>query len=215
MKYDFIDASLVFEGEEGSMPVPPEDAVVANNLPDEYRYATLHKQMADRYDPVLYDVATRYVENWVTNSHFGRWALFTGDSGRGKTWAAAAVMNEIQRVYGSGRRVSAVWFPVAWKLRMLFDHQHFRNKESYRELYNRLHESELVVVDDLLHVAEYPSAKEFVYGLLDYRAQHRRATILTANALIAPGDWSHLEKAFSTPFARRIRQKAEGYTVVL
>jgi DNA replication protein DnaC len=197
------------------VPAPPKWVREHLRLPRRYQYATLANAVADDFNPVILSVARDYVEGYCYGdvAYYGLGALLTGDSGQGKTWAAAAIVNEIVRTVG--QRVTVEWLPVAWRLQELFDYQRFGRQEEYFDLRKRLFNCDILVVDDLMHASQYAPVKEFLMGLYDYRHQQRKPVITTANAIVPyvddDFDWSALEEAFNAPFVRRIVGDCSGF----
>ena len=115
--------------------------------------------------------AVKYAEN-----PDGRWLVLEGTYGCGKTHLAAAV--------GNARLERGDWVLFITAPDLL---DHLRGSYSpssemtYNETFERLRDTELLIIDDL--GVENPSewAQEKLFQLLDYRYSHRKHTIITTN----------------------------------
>ncbi|MEO1646315.1 MAG: ATP-binding protein, partial [Chloroflexota bacterium] len=115
--------------------------------------------------------AVNYAEN-----PDGRWLVLEGTYGCGKTHLAAAV--------GNARLERGDWVLFITAPDLL---DHLRGSYSpssemtYNETFERLRDTELLIIDDL--GVENPSewAQEKLFQLLDYRYSHRKHTIITTN----------------------------------
>lgn len=212
--YERIDGSFAVEGWDGiAIPVPPAEVRDRLMLPSRYAYATLHEEVAEPYKKGVLTVCRKYVEQFGDASFYGKWLTLAGTSGAGKTWGAAAVVNEIVMRFAADRQFDVYWLPVAWELPKLFDFRTFQQREEYGQMRRRIMGCDLLVVDDLLHAAEYSMVKEFLFGVYDYRHQHRKPILTTMNGDVRPDDWSVVEQAFNGPFARRLAGNSKGFTL--
>jgi DNA replication protein DnaC len=195
------------------IPVPSRYVRDRAGLPERYQFASLHADLWDEYSPVNLDVATRFVADWPYYQMMGTWVNFFGKSGAGKTHTAAAMVNEIILRHTKKNQFKAVWLPVA-RLGDLFNYRTFGKREEYYTLENDLRTCHLLVVDDLGHAADFPMVREYLFGIYDYRYQRKRPIITTANFRVSPTDWSEVERAFNEPFARRLRETAQGFNAI-
>jgi DNA replication protein DnaC len=215
-KHETMQGGLIREVWEGrEVPIPPKWVRDRNQLPKRYRFAVLAPETAGEYDPTVLEVAMRYAVAWPQVKAKGLWAIFTGDSGRGKTHAAAAIANEAQRLHGGTEGVSVEWLPVTCRLQELFDHRHFRRGEEYGALRRRLLGCDLLIVDDLLYAGQSAPVKEFLFGPYDDRYQKQKPIVTTMNADLTPEDWSAVDNVFNAAFRRRLQETAKGFTIVL
>ena len=104
------------------------------------------------------------------------WLLFTGGYGVGKTHLAAAIGNTVM---ARSERALFVLVPD------LLDHLRAayapHSIEPYDELFERLKNAPLLILDDLGAEAATPWAQEKLFMLLNHRYLHRLATVITTN----------------------------------
>jgi hypothetical protein len=195
-----------------NLPIPRPDVVDRLRLPEAYQHATLQKGGEERYRKGLLAACRGYVMEFDRVEAGGLWLTLAGTSGLGKSHGAAAVANEITTLHVPHRKFDIYWLATSWELPKLFDYRTFGMQEEYWRMRNRIMNCELLVVDDLLHAADYSMHKEFIFGVYDYRFQRRKMVITTLNGAIRPDDWSAVEAAFNGPFARRLAEKSTGFT---
>jgi len=118
-----------------------------------------------------YELAVRYAEE--PNG----WLLLTGTYGSGKTHLAAAIAN--YRVSIFGEQVMLITAPD------LLDHLRATygptSEVGYDELFDRIRNASLLVLDDLGAESPTPWAKEKLYQLLNHRYTRRLPTVITTN----------------------------------
>lgn len=117
-----------------------------------------------------YEAAQRFAEN----PH--GWLLLSGGFGVGKTHIAAAIGNEVIR---SGGEALFILAPD------LLDHLRAsfapNSPESYDELFDRLKNTPLLILDDLGAESSTPWAQEKLFQLLNHRYLRRLPTVITSN----------------------------------
>jgi len=117
-----------------------------------------------------YEAAQRFAEN----PH--GWLLLSGGFGVGKTHIAAAIGNEVVR---SGGEALFILAPD------LLDHLRAsfapNSPESYDELFDRLKNTPLLILDDLGAESSTPWAQEKLFQLLNHRYLRRLPTVITSN----------------------------------
>ncbi len=104
------------------------------------------------------------------------WLLLTGSFGVGKTHLAAAIGNEVTRLGGH---------PVFVLVPDLLDHlrSSFKpaSEEPFDELFERLKDTSLLILDDLGAESSTPWAQEKLFQLLNHRYLRRLPTVITSN----------------------------------
>jgi len=104
------------------------------------------------------------------------WLLFSGGYGVGKTHLAAAIGNE---VIGRGGEALFIITPD------LLDHLRStfapNSPETYDELFDRLKNTPLLILDDLGAESSTPWAQEKLFQLLNHRYLGRLPTVITTN----------------------------------
>lgn len=195
-----------------NFPIPRPEIVERLRLPEAYQHATLQKGGEERYRKGLLTAARNYVMEFDRVEADGAWLTLAGTSGVGKSHGAAAIANEIATLHVPHRQFDIYWLATSWELPKLFDFRTFGMKEEYWRMRNRIMDCNLLIVDDLLHAADYSMHKEFIFGVYDYRFQRKKMVVTTLNGVIRPDNWSAVEAAFNGPFARRLAEKSTGFT---
>lgn len=199
-----------------SVNVPPHSIRQHFNAPSRFHLASLDRSVEHLFDQSVFDICRKYVQEFQRHRKTGQSLALFGDTGVGKTWAAAAVLNEIVRIWADGGSVTTAWLSVPTDLPKLFQYEAFRKQPEYYALFNRYQQANILVIDDLLHMPahDFSKTKSFLYALLDYRYMRQRPVIITANAKVTKDDWSDIEDVMDGSFVRRIQQMTAGYTVV-
>lgn len=144
--------------------------------------------------------------NSFKQSHAGM--IFAGATGKGKTHYACAVANEIIHHWGKTSDVSVKFFNMNLHLPLLLDNRYFKRYDDYARTIRTLENCDLLIVDDLLHVANVEWAKEVLYRIYEARYSKELRTITTLNLNpFADGndaDWSAISNMFNDAFMRRV-----------
>lgn len=102
------------------------------------------------------------------------WLIFLGINGCGKTHLAAAVANYLRH---EGRSALFVVVPdLLDHLRSTFGPE---SKVSYDELFEKIKEAQVLILDDFGEQSATPWAQEKLYQLINYRYNARLATVVT------------------------------------
>ncbi len=104
------------------------------------------------------------------------WLLFSGGYGVGKTHLAAAIGNEVIRRGGEALFILAP--DLLDHLRATFAPN---SPETYDELFDRLKNTPLLILDDLGAESATPWAQEKLFQLLNHRYLRRLPTVITTN----------------------------------
>ena len=116
----------------------------------------------------------RYCENFKEFKESGRGLLLYGNVGTGKTYAAAAIANELIE---SGFNVLMTNFSkIINKLQSTFD-----GREEYL---NRLNDFDLLIIDDLAAERQTEYMQENIYNVIDSRYRSNKPLIITTNLTI-------------------------------
>jgi len=104
------------------------------------------------------------------------WLLLTGSFGVGKTHLAAAIANEVASLGGQ---------PLFILVPDLLDHLRSSfsptSEEPFDELFERLKDTPLLILDDLGAESPTPWAQEKLFQLLNHRYLRRLPTVITSN----------------------------------
>ncbi len=104
------------------------------------------------------------------------WLLFSGGYGVGKTHLAAAIGNEVIR--NGGEALFIIAPDLLDHLRSTFAPN---SAETYDELFDRLRNTPLLILDDLGAESATPWAQEKLFQLLNHRYLRRLPTVITTN----------------------------------
>jgi len=102
------------------------------------------------------------------------WLIFQGTNGCGKTHLAAAIANHLKQ---EGKPVLFIVVPdLLDHLRSTFSPD---SKTSYDELFERIKQVQVLILDDFGEQSVTPWAQEKLYQLINYRYNARLATVIT------------------------------------
>ena len=124
------------------------------------------------------------------------WITFTGPSGTGKTWLAAAIANRQIELERAALFVTAA--DLLDYLRGGFDAD---AEDSFIDLFSQVREAQLLVLDDLPARPSSPWGHDRLLQLLAYRHASRLPTVITVR-----GEFGHLEE-----FLRSRLETADGF----
>ncbi|HEX9057700.1 MAG TPA: ATP-binding protein [Ktedonobacterales bacterium] len=131
----------------------------------------------DTFDPRVQGVREAFDAARTFAANPDGWLILSGPTGVGKTHLAAAVAN-YQLAEGN-----SVFFSVVPEL---LDHLRAAfapgSEIPYDELFDRVRESGLLVLDDLGAENSTPWATEKLFQLMNYRYNYRMPTVITTNA---------------------------------
>lgn len=117
-----------------------------------------------------HDAARAYAENPQG------WLLLTGGFGVGKTHLAAAIGNYVAQ--GGGRPLLVLVPDLLDHLRSSYSPT---SEETYDELFDRLRDAPLLILDDLGSESSTAWAQEKLFQLLNHRYLRRLPTVITSN----------------------------------
>jgi DNA replication protein DnaC len=134
------------------------------------------------------------------------WLVLSGSVGCGKTHLAAAIANVCLE------RDSLVIFSTVPEL---LDHLRTAfapsNEMPYHELFDRIREAYLLVLDDLGVEHSTAWAAEKLFQIINYRYEYRMPTIITTNADLKGLDMRIQSRLFDIGLVRRCHIKAADY----
>ena len=174
--------------------------------PEDWHETTAIRDLIDRY---LFEFARYFPE--------GQAPILLGNSGAGKSRAAAAILNAVDK--GSNGRVTTAWFSVSESLNRLLDYRDMKFSDGYYSIYNPILTSDLIVMDDFSTLRDSPRLKEYFWMIFENRYLNQRSTILTGNFYIDEYEendfWHQMTRTFSVPFVRRIREVGKELTLIV
>lgn len=125
----------------------------------------------DGKNPYIMNISRNYVDNFPKMLQEGKGLLFFGDTGVGKTFAAACIANELTK---KGYPTMITNFS---KLINLINST-FEKKNAYIDDLNYF---ALIVIDDLATERNTETANEIVYNIIDSRVRSGLPLIITTN----------------------------------
>lgn len=165
------------------------------------------------FNKEMRQMCIEYCADWPALRSAGRGMVLAGPSGTGKTFSAAATLHGIHKRYNLEMPINAFWFSAVYSMQEMMDAKHFNNKDKYIDLYKKLTSYSLVVIDDLLHVADYVVAKQLMFAVYEARDQANLATITTMNGTFGKDDYGNVAKVFNEPFARKLVDNCTGFVL--
>ena len=167
---------------------------------------------------VIRTLIDRYLQGFAGYFAEGRAPLLLGNSGLGKSRAAAAILNAVR--IGSKGRYSTSWAPASEAMNLLLDAKDMRNTSMYALTYRTLMESDLLVLDDFTTLRDAPRLKEYFWIVTEARYNNNKPTIFTANFTIKMDDdiedfWHNVGTHFNTPFVRRLKEVGKELTLII
>lgn len=163
----------------------------------------------------LLGLCLQYWGNWPEHRDKGEGITLLGASGSGKSYAAAALANEILHAWGREQHVNIEWVSVPWAISELLDMKHFHMKEEFLSKKWWWYKADLLILDDIFQI---PAGNSFnvtaeIIAIYHYRMENLLPTVITGNT---DGDpWRVFEGVFNAPFARRVRDNCTGRTLIL
>jgi DNA replication protein DnaC len=167
---------------------------------------------------VIRTIVDRYLKNFEWYFERGQGPLFLGNSGLGKSRAAAAILNAVDR--GSNGRYTVSWCPVTQTLNTMLDARDMHNRDVYNNLYREIARSDLIVFDDFTTLRGSPRLKEYFWMFVEMRYSACLPTIFTANFTISQEEdieefWHNIATHFSTAFVRRLKELGSELTLIV
>ncbi len=197
--------------------LPEEVTFIAEGfrIPNKFAQANL-RDWGESDEDYTADLCRTYV-TWFDTGTDGM--LFSGPTGFGKTHYACAVINELIRVWSGELAISAFYFNLNADLPRLLEDKQFRRDAAYNSTLTKLLHSDILIVDDLLHVSNQEWAKAVLYRIYEARYASGLRTITTLNAKIEEGDegldWSPISDVYNDAFMRRVVEGAGNNIVRL
>jgi len=167
---------------------------------------------------VIRTILDAYLENFASLSGEGQAPVFLGNSGVGKSRAAAAILNAV--ILGSNGRYTGAWFSTSEVLNRLLDYRDMYNSSMYNIILTALKQTDIIVLDDFTTLRDAPRLKEYFWMILEARYVAQLPTVLTANFYINSDEdveefWHNMSNHFGVPFVRRIKEIGKGLTLIL
>ncbi len=155
---------------------------LGTTVPRRFRGLDFHRRPIADLDPTIVEYVREYCERIDENLDEGRGLWFHGDVGTGKTSLAMLVAMKAER---AGRSVAVYSVPqLLARIRQTFDGA----GTTYLELFRRLCEVDLLVLDDLGAERQTEWVLEQLYSLVNERWQNQRAIVVTTNQPDRPPD---------------------------
>lgn len=167
---------------------------------------------------VVRTLLDRYIGDFAEYHNKGMGPLFLGNSGLGKSRAAAALLNAVDQ--GSGGRYTTAWLPVTQTLNTLLDSRDMHERGYYNRVYRMLTQTDLIVFDDFTTLRGAPRLKEYFWMFVEARYSDCLPTIFTANFTIKAEEdvedfWHNIATHFNAPFVRRLKELGKELTLIV
>lgn len=188
------------------------EAIESAGIPIRFRKANL---VWAKVGPTV-KACRKYVNTFMDGDLQGM--ILAGDTGSGKTHYACATANEILKCFRDDYDVQVKFFNINVDLSRLLDMRYFKRYDDYAVQIRALETSDLLIVDDLLHVPSVEWAKEVIYRIYEARYANKLRTITTLNAPVLDDgtpDWEALRQVFNDPLTRRIVDSASSNIIVV
>ena len=152
--------------------------IYSYSLPNDIKMASMKDINLD--DKNRFEVITwikKYIDDYL-NGIKRKGLYLTGNFGSGKTYLLSAMLNELAK---NGHKVAIVYYPEF--LRSLKESMY--DSEDFNMKFNRVKNSELLLIDDIGAEALTPWARDEVLGtILQYRMNNDLKTFFTSNLTI-------------------------------
>ena len=163
-------------------------------LPPRYHDADLYKMDVDNNNQEAVKAAYDFLENPRSC------LLLTGDTGRGKTWIAAAITRELIL------QGLAPLFTTASDLFSLLADSYRR--DSFEASFAKIKKLPALIIDDLGVEKTTDRALEHMYGLIDFRYSWEKGTVITSNL-----SGRDIGERYGTRIMSRIKQSGKAVEV--
>lgn len=149
--------------------------------------------------------ARRFVENYLADKHC-RGILFTGGTGSGKTFLAAAIANELLE---HGVQVLFVVVPdLLDEIRASYDRTPDPDRGSELELMAAARSAEVLILDDLGAHNYTDWTRNKIYSIVNYRLNNKLPMVITTNLF-----GEELESHLGERTTSRIVQACQGFVL--
>jgi len=203
MSYDYVRT-------EQGIKLPEEVTFLSEKfgIPERFRHAHLHESVTGDVP----DQLRQYVVDFPVES-----VILAGSTGIGKTHYACALVNELIRIHNA-TGFTGHYFNTAVHLPKVLDNRAFKRYDIYASQMAKLENSDVLILDDLLHVPGAEWAREVLYRIYEARYASGLRTITTLNANVITGDdeldWSSISDIFNDAFMRRVVESAANNLMV-
>lgn len=191
-------------------------------VPKRFKDARVQKLYPNGWIPSVHELAVAYLSNGLTNIEAGIAPFLTGVSNAGKTYAAAAITNNINDaakrrtdhpVWAAWDKYGFVWAQVNDLFVTLTALQDFR-RDAFWQLDNLLRKAPWAVFDDISHLREFERHRELFWVYINHRYEQQLPTLVTANFNVAEGIHI-LDEAVGEPIRRRLKEMAGDFTLAI
>jgi hypothetical protein len=211
--YEYLPGERISMAWAGQMvPVPPKWVMDRTDVPDRMKYACLSEDLAGTYPAEVRPLLVEYVKSWPLVRSSGVDMLITGRvPNKRRSWAGSAVVNEIVMRYSNVMGISVAWFSMRG-LHWLMDARH-KGSDAYNAMRNRILNSGLLLVEDLLALQPQSPNRWFMEALYQHRFDNMLPTITTLNTEIEGNDWSHVQRIVGPTMTEYLSTNYEQFLV--
>ncbi len=169
-----------------------------SHIPEKYIYSRLDSFQTDFSDDpgirtsllAAFDMAINYLENYRQISLENRSGLYIyGPTGTGKTMLASLILNELIYEYQVKSTYINITRDFFNPIRATFNTENAMYGKG-EEIYNKIAQSDVLVIDDFGVQADSEWEKRTLYDLINARYESMKPTIITSNE--EPKKWKDL-----------------------
>jgi len=166
-------------------------------------------------DSEIRQLALRYLKNFDEHFNKGEAPMLIGRSGTGKSRMAAALLNTITE--NSNVTLETAWLPASEYFNSIIDAKDLRQGDRYSQLVGTGKTADLLVVDDISTLRNYPRLLEWLWIILEHRYSEMMPTIVTANFSITTSSslWEEIAEHTTIAISRRLYEGSKDLTLIL
>jgi DNA replication protein DnaC len=157
-----------------------EARLSAAGLRKKFRCRTFENFTVTDLNRPAWEAARAYAQNFATHRRSGKSLFLVGDTGRGKTHLAAAVVREVVRQ--GFRAMFVVTIELLSDIRASYQNE----GKSEQEILRPLKEADLLVLDDISAVDQFSDwEKGKLYEIINMRYEAERPILVTSNKMVS------------------------------
>ncbi len=190
-----LDLDKIYQEQDGAVVVSPcpcvekrrqeamkkslENKLKATGLRKKFRRRTFENFNVTELNRPAWEAARTYAKNFAAHRKSGRSLFLVGDTGRGKTHLAAAIVRELVR---QGYRAS---FVVTIELLSDIRATYQSERKTESQVIQPLKDVDLLVLDDISALDQYSDwEKGKIYELINMRYEAEKPILVTSNKMV-------------------------------
>jgi DNA replication protein DnaC len=186
--------------------------LIVNTVPTRFKDVTISSALVLDWQPDVHSATVEFIKNFVRGSDES--ILYSGASGIGKSYAAAAIVNKALQLKPSnddGDETSILWAPVGDIFESLAEWRDYKS-EQFWKADHLLRNADLVVLDDIGYVGEYERLQRSFWRYVDYRYSWNKPVVFTCQFDLP--DWDALyQQNLPAGMVRRIQDMCNNNLV--